>query len=312
MLIDNYNRKIDYVRISLTDRCNLRCIYCMPAFGLKKFSHNEILTYEELNRLIKILKNLGVKKFRFTGGEPLIRKDVFEFLENLVLDKFFITTNLAVENLDIERLNRMKIGGINISLDSLNPEKYNYITRNGSFKTFMNNFKRLTLKNIKINVVLIKNFNADEVNDFIEFSLKNNVTVRFIEKMEIIDDELEFVSLEKIKQELIKKGIIEADGFIENNSVSIYHKIIGSNNKIGFITPISHSFCDRCNKIRIKANGDIKLCLFSKDRYNIKEILENESNDKNVSQWLQNIVKKKPLKSPISLENKKSMSEVGG
>lgn len=313
MLTDSFGRKIGYVRISLTDRCNLRCIYCMPEDGIKKLHHNEILSYEEIERIIKILQKLGLKKFRFTGGEPLVRKGVIGFLEKLNLKEFYITTNLAIEGLEIERINNLNLDSINISCDSLKPDRYRYITRGGNLDVFMDNFRRLNVKNVKLNVVIIKNFNEDEIIDFIEFGLKHNVTVRFIEKMNIINDGLEYVSVQNIKKRLIAENIIEPQSINDGNAVAEYFCLKNNNGKVGFISPISKPFCNYCNKIRIKANGDIKLCLFDENSFNIKKILQKEKDDEKVKQWIENIiVNRKPYQRKISLRSNETMAEMGG
>ncbi len=313
MLTDTFGRIINYVRISLTDRCNLRCRYCMPESGIVKLSHKEILTFEELYRLIEILKEVGIKKFRFTGGEPFVRKDAITFFENINLDKFYITTNFALPNLNVERINKLKIGSINISCDSLKPEKYSYITRGGDLNILLGNIKRLSLPEVKLNVVLIKNFNEDEVYDFIEFGIKHNIKVRFIEKMDIIYDNLEFLSLDKIKEKLIKENIIE-ESISDSKSVATYYKIKGEKNYIGFITPISNPFCDKCNKIRIKANGDIKLCIYSNDKYSIRERLrDNSLTDNDIKSWLYSIIKLKPYTAVnYNRYNEENMAQIGG
>lgn len=313
MLTDSFDRKIDYVRISLTDRCNLRCIYCMPENGIKKLQHNEILSYEEIERIIKILRELGIKKFRFTGGEPFIRKGVIDFLEKLNLEEYYITTNLAVEGLEIERINNLNLAGINVSCDSLKPDRYRYITRGGRLNIFLDNFKKLNIKNLKLNVVIIKNFNEDEIIDFIEFGIRYNATVRFIEKMDIINDNLEYVSVQNIKKRLISQNIIEPQSMRNGNAVAEYFCLKNNNGKVGFISPISKPFCNYCNKIRIKANGDIKLCLFDENSFNIKKILQKEKSDEKVKQWLKEIIiNKKPYQRKRYLRSSETMSEVGG
>ncbi len=270
---------LNYVRISLTDRCNLRCRYCMPETGVKKYPHSDILRFEEIYYLIDILKDLGIKKFRFTGGEPFVRKGVLEFLENVNLDGFYITTNLSIKGLDIKRINKLKIKGINISLDTLNPEKYRWLTRGGDLNTVLNNIKNINIDNIKLNTILMKDFNEDEVMDIINFALEIRAIPRFIEKMDFVGTSQQFISLEGLKEYLIKKNIIETESCPDKNSVASYHKMNGKKGIIGFITPISKPFCANCNKIRIKANGDIKLCLFGDnvklDKSKIKESLKN-------------------------------------
>ncbi|MCD6412873.1 MAG: radical SAM protein [Elusimicrobia bacterium] len=307
---DNFGRTINYARISLTDRCNLRCRYCMPEEGIQKFSHRDILRFEEIGRVIKILQKLGVKKFRFTGGEPFVRKGAIDFFEKLNFP-FNITTNLTAPGLDIGRINRLNLESINVSCDSLNAEKYRYITRWGDLNIFLENFRKLNVKNIKLNVLAIKNFNEDEIADFIKFALEFNVTVRFIEKMDFIDDGLEFMSLSPVKKRLISQGIIEKRPLLGKNSVAVYHRIKNSKAKVGFIAPESESFCAKCDKIRIQATGDVKLCLFDRRSYSAKKLLRGGFSDEEIQKWFEKILKNKKF-APSEKKGATSIAALGG
>lgn len=319
MLKDSFGRKIEYVRISLTDRCNLRCRYCMPESGIEKCRHDEILAFEEIKRVVKILKETGVKKFRFTGGEPFLRRGSLDFFESLDLKDFYITTSLSFRDLDIERISRLDPAGINVSLDSLKADRFKYITRCGDIDVFLGNLKRLKVRNLKINTVVIKDFNEDEIIDFINFGLKFNATVRFIEKMKIVNDSLQFVPLEKVKDSLIKKGIIDPLAWRENNSVAEYHKLRGqallpSVPAVGFITPVTRPFCGNCNKFRIKATGNVKLCIFSGETYGLRDVLRRESDDEKIKTWIGDIIRNKPESGSDAGFPKvaESMSSIGG
>lgn len=308
---DSFGRKIDYLRISLTDRCNLRCRYCMPEEGVEKFHHRDILSFEEINRVLRITRELGINKFRFTGGEPFLRKGVFEFFEELPSGDYNITTALAIDGLDIERINQLKFAGLNVSCDSLRPERYRYITRWGELSIFLSNLKRVRVDNLKINVVVIKSFNEDEIVDFIEFACAHRATVRFIEKMDFAAGEPEFSSLTEIKKLLIENGIIKPKGFRINNSVSEYYSLIKGDGNVGFITPITRHFCQDCSKIRLKANGELKLCVFARDNYNLRDILRSEPDDDIVKKWLHDILQFKPFE-PVIKKNLETMAEIGG
>ena len=308
---DSFERKIDYLRISLTDRCNLRCRYCMPEEGVEKFHHRDILSFEEIGRVLRIARELGINKFRFTGGEPLLRKGVFDFFEALPSGDYNITTALAIEGLDIERINRLKIAALNISCDSLKPDKYRYITRWGDLSVFLSNLKRVRVDNLKINVVVIKDFNEDEIVNFIDFAGEHRATVRFIEKMDFAAGGPEFSSLTEIKRQLVENGIIQPEGFRINNSVSEYHSLIKGDGNVGFITPITRHFCRDCSKIRLKANGELKLCVFAGDNYNLRDILRSEPDDNVVKKWLHDIIQFKPFE-PVIKKNLETMAEIGG
>jgi cyclic pyranopterin phosphate synthase len=308
---DSFGRTIDYLRISLTDRCNLRCRYCMPEEGVVKFQHRDILSFEEISRVMRITRELGINKFRFTGGEPFLRKGVFEFFEKLPSGDYHITTALAIDGLNIERINRLKFAGLNVSCDSLRPERYRYITRWGELSIFLSNLQKVRVDNLKINVVVIKNFNEDEIIDFIEFAGAHRATVRFIEIMDFAAGALGFSSLTKIKRQLIDNRIIKPEDFRINNSVAEYHSLIQGEGKVGFITPITRHFCRNCNKIRLQANGELKLCIFEKKKYNLKEILRSTSDDAVIKQWLSDIIRHKLFK-PVIKKTDETMAEIGG
>ena len=283
----------------------------MPEEGVEKFQHQDILSFEEINRVIKITRELGISKFRFTGGEPFLRKGALEFFEEIIIRNFYITTNLAIDGLAVERINRLKLGGLNVSCDSLKPARYRRITRCGDLNVFIENLKRVKIDNLKINVVVIKDFNEDEIVDFIRFGVAHRATVRFIEKMDFNPDGLKFSSLKVIKQRLIGDQIIGPENYRIHNSVSEYHPLIGEQGNVGFITPITNHFCARCGKIRLKANGELKLCIFGRDRYNLRDILRTEPDNDRVKSWLTGIIRYKPAK-PIIKKADETMVEIGG
>ncbi|PKM99924.1 MAG: hypothetical protein CVU78_03660 [Elusimicrobia bacterium HGW-Elusimicrobia-2] len=309
VMTDSQGRKISYIRISLTDRCNLRCRYCMGEEGIKNLRHSDILTYEEILRMTEIFRTLGVEKFRFTGGEPFVRKGVMDFFEQLDFP-FHITTNLTAPFLDIGRINKLKIASINVSCDSLEPEKYRFITRGGRLETFLENFRKLRIKNKKLNVVLVKNFNDDEVLDFIKFAAESDADVRFIEKMDFLNDNLDFAPLRPLEKNLIETGIIEAESFNEPGGAARYHKMNNSDKRVGFISSMTEPFCDRCGKIRIKANGDVKLCLFDENSFNISNVLKNGANNE-ILDFIYGIIQKKG-KFPDVRRGMEPIAQMGG
>lgn len=308
---DAFDRNIDYLRISLTDRCNLRCRYCMPAAGVRKFTHRDILSFEEIERVIRIFRELGFVKFRFTGGEPLLRRGVMDFLENLPLPDFYLTTNLAVENLDLDRLNRLPLAGLNVSCDSLKPDRYRWITRLGDLSVFLRNLEGVRSENLKINAVVMKGFNEDEIEDFIDFGEKHRATVRFIEKMDFASEGPGFSSLTEIKERLIGKGIIYPEGRRIHNSVSQYHDLRDRPGMVGFITPVSRHFCQTCGKIRLKANGEVKLCVFAGENFNLRELLRSEPGNRVINKRLAELIALKPF-SPEGPRTRETMAEIGG
>lgn len=311
MLIDKFGREINYARISLTDKCNLRCRYCMPETGVEKCLHWDMLSFEEIYYLIDILKELEIKKFRFTGGEPFVRRSALDFFENINLDGFYLITCLALRDLDMERVNRLKIKGINISLDTLDPEKYRWLTRGGDLNVVLDNMRKLKVGNVKINTILMKDFNEGEVTDLIDFARRIGAVVRFIEKMDFIKSGMRYVSLKEVKEYLIRKGVIEKKSYRDGNSVAVYHNVRGAGGSVGFITPVSEPFCAGCDKIRIKADGTLKLCLFGDNIINLRDMLRSKVEKDKIMKCIKGIILNKSA-APYMSSSEEVMANIGG
>lgn len=317
-MIDKYNREIDYLRISLTDNCNLRCIYCMP--NNEVFNNiNNILSFNDYKFIINVFSKIGIKKIRFTGGEPLL----YENLDKLIrytkdtcgIEDICMTTN-AIGLYD--KIDNLKINGlkkINISIDSLNEDKYKKITRGGDLKKVLKALDKcidLGIK-VKINCVLIKGLNDDELYDFINIAKYKNIDVRFIELMPLGEGLKMFnKGYINLKETLDNIDILTSIK-CEEKSVASYYKMNDSKGRVGMITPMSCSFCSDCNRIRMTSNGSIKLCLHSSEEIDIKPYLGN--NDKFLS-ILKKVIYTKPEKHKL-VENKKSdtyrkMYQIGG
>lgn len=329
-LMDSFNRVHDYVRISLIDKCNLNCIYCNPSNTLTKFESNKsILSYEELFRLIQILlRDLEVKKIRFTGGEPLIRKNViklFEMISSLQNRYNFevgITTN-GTQLLDkIDLLHQYGVHLLNISLDTLNKTKFIAITGRDYFDETLSSIQKAVAtgyKSVKVNMVVIKNINDDELKGFIEFFKSYPITLRFIEYMPFSGNQWndsKFLSWEKMKYEIEKKfSLTEIES---NGKVSRDFVVDNANVKVGFISSISNHFCDSCNRLRITASGLIKNCLFSKSsEVGLKSLLADESiSDETIVKFIQNLLQSKWQKHPgvdeLSQLQQNNMMSIGG
>ncbi len=329
-LVDNYNRIHDYVRISLIDKCNLNCIYCNPSNYHIKFEKNKsILSYEELYRLIKILvRDLEVKKIRFTGGEPLIRKDVMKLFEMIYpLKKEFnfetgITTNGTHLSDKLESLHYHGIDKLNISLDTLNKKRFFSITGKDCFDDTLNSIRKaisVGFKSVKINVVVIKNINDDELNDFVEYFKSFPVTVRFIEYMPFTGnrwDDSKLLSWREIKSRIEQKySLTEIES---KGKVSKDYFVNGTNLKIGFISSISDHFCDSCSRLRITAKGQIKNCLFSSpSEFSLKTLLANQLvSDEVIADYIKEPLQSKWLKHPgadeLTQMNQNNMMNIGG
>lgn len=283
MLIDSFGRKIDYIRLSVTDRCNLRCNYCMPeniVFAPKK----ELLSYEEMLFILETLQKNGFKKVRITGGEPLARKNLMFFLKELSTlgyDEITLTTNGVLINDYLEELIELGITRLNLSLDTLIKEKFNTITRKDDFDVVMQSLNRMLALNmiVKLNAVVMNGVNDDEIESLAELSLKHKMGVRFIEEMPF-----DGTSKSKSKRFLNYKEIISR---LENRfpnlekiedpvaSTALNYKIKGAQGTIGVIPAFSRTFCGTCNRIRISALGDLRTCLYENDGFSIRNVIRN-------------------------------------
>lgn len=331
-MIDKCNRNINYLRVSITDRCNLRCVYCMPKEGVSVIGHNDILKYEEILRVIKIAVRVGIVKVRVTGGEPLVRKGVVDFLESLKhidgLKDITLTTNgILLENF-AEGLFSAGIRRINISLDSLNPEKYASITRGGDLKAVLGGIDKVEktgFSPIKINVVVIKGVNEDEILHFAKIAIEKPYQVRFIELMPIgevgADNNDKYVSNDFVMEKIGKYHTLESVSSTGNNTdgpARIY-RIQGGRGKIGFISPVSHHFCESCNRLRLTADGHLRACLLSDEEIDLKDPLRSRCSDQELEDLIKMIIAKKPNRYDTSISDNvhlkkcvRDMRSIGG
>lgn len=272
ILTDTFNREHTYLRISLTELCNLRCTYCMPAEGIQLSPKSHIMSFDEIYAIAKIFVDNGVSKIRLTGGEPLVRKDVDVILKRLATlpVELSITTNAVIIDKFIGVLKTCNINNINVSLDSLQTDKFNTITRRNHFEKVYDNLLLLIKEgfNVKLNAVLIKGFNDDEIIDFINLTKTHPISVRFIEFMPFDGnkwDKSKMISYaevkDKVNSEFAQNQIIRLQD--AKNDTSKNYKIDGYKGSFAVISSITNPFCDSCNRIRLTANGHIKNCLFS-------------------------------------------------
>lgn len=310
-MIDQYSRNINYMRISVTDRCNLRCRYCLPKEGLSLLGHNDILRYEEMLRIVRTAVKLGIEKIRVTGGEPLVRKGLVDFMAILKdiegLHDISLTTNGVLLMDYAERLFSAGITRINVSLDSLNDEKYQYITRGGRMGEVLRGIEKareIGFTPIKINVVAMRGFNDDEILDFARLAMEKPYEVRFIERMpfsEPIRDHLgQYLSADDIKGEIEKYYTLNRIGAEEgstNGPAQTYH-LAGGMGRIGFISPMSHHFCHACNRLRLTADGHLRGCLFSDAETDLKTSLRAGCSDDEIASLMMTAVARKPLENP--------------
>lgn len=324
-LIDSFGRKINYLRLSVTDRCNLGCRYCMPAEGIPKLNRSEILSYEELLLLARTAVQLGIEKIRVTGGEPLVRKGILTLLGKLSaipgLRRLALTTNGM---LLAEMAGDLKSAGVqhlNISLDSLHPDTFTRITRCGDLRKVLDGIRvaEETGFDIKINIVAMRGINDGEFNDFAGLTLTKPFAVRFIEYMPTMK-EADWQSLVMPGDEIIEqiarhypiKPICRED---QLSGPSQNFQIEGAVGTIGIITPISRPFCGHCNRIRVTPTGVAKGCLFDGNEYDLRPLLRN-GDETALGEALREVVLNKPerhlLSNPDPARKRFSMSKVGG
>ncbi|MFP5453185.1 GTP 3',8-cyclase MoaA [Parvimonas sp. G1604] len=277
---DRFGRDITYLRISVTDLCNLRCKYCMPESGVESLCHSDILTLEEIVEIVKVAAKNGIKKIRLTGGEPLVRRGFINLCKEISkideIEDIAITTNgVNLKNM-ADDLFENKVKRINFSLDTLVKEKYNDMTRRNDFDKTMESLFYAIEKGfkVKLNVVLIGGFNDDEIENFVKLANDYDLEVRFIELMQIGEtanwSKDKFISNNIVLEKVPK---LEFDGI---SGVAKIYKIKGQKGKIGLISPISCSFCSDCNRIRLTSDGKLKPCLHSKDEINLKGLSGEE------------------------------------
>lgn len=317
-LKDKLGRNIDYLRISITDRCNLRCRYCMPAEGVESKDHSEILSYEDILKIVEVGIELGIKKVRITGGEPLVRLGLVDFisdLNKLDLEDISMTSNAVLLAEEAEKLKKAGLDRINISLDTLNKNKFKEITRRDEFERVKKGIKaalKAGLKPLKLNVVVMKGINDDELFDFVELSRKENLSVRFIEYMPLGGEaEAEkFMSSREIKSLIEDKYLLSAASE-EGNGPAKYFKVKGAEGTIGFISALSEHFCSSCNRLRLTADGKFKPCLAGNQEVNIFSPINRE----NIERAYKKALEIKPAYHSLNFENqeyKRNMSQIGG
>ncbi|TXE15000.1 GTP 3',8-cyclase MoaA [Seonamhaeicola algicola] len=284
ILQDSFGREHTYLRISLTERCNLRCTYCMPAEGVQLSPKSHLMTYEEVFEIAKTFVNNGVTKIRLTGGEPFVRKDIPIILEKLASlpVELSITSNAVIIDKFIDVLKANNINKINVSLDSLNKEKFNHITLRNQFNKVFKNIHLLVKEGfkVKVNAVLIKGFNDNEIIDFIELTKKLPISIRFIEFMPFDGNKWDLskmVSYAEVMQkvnETFNKNTITKLEDAANDTAKNY-KINNYKGSFAIISSVTNPFCDSCNRLRLTANGQLKNCLFSAKESNLLTTLRS-------------------------------------
>ncbi len=326
-ILDNYHRIINYLRVSVTDRCNMRCIYCMPEQGVRFIPHDEILTYEEMLHLIRLCVLQGIRKVRLTGGEPLVRKNIISLIEKLYqvkgLEEITLTTNGVLLKEFARPLRECGISRINVSMDTLRPERFQKITRRDYFDRVWQGIEeaaRVGFNPVKINVVAMKGQNDDEILDFARLTLKNPFHVRFIEMMPVGKENIweaeTFISTEEILNIIQKIGDIEPVDSQPLDGPALRYKLKGAQGEIGLIGALSQHFCETCNRLRLTADGQLRGCLFSEQETDIKGPLRKGKNDAYLKELIQTTIRNKPKNHGLNTYNPRKcmrpMNRIGG
>ncbi|MFC1911380.1 GTP 3',8-cyclase MoaA [Chloroflexota bacterium] len=321
--IDSYGRRINYLRISVTDRCNLRCIYCMPPEGVPHISHNEILSYEEIRAVVQAAAQLGVRGIRLTGGEPLVRADLPELVKMLSqiegIQELSLTTNGALLKDYAQALKLAGLSRVNVSLDTLRADRFQYITRLGELEDVLAGIeaaKEAGLYPIKTNTVIMRGINDDEILDFARLTYEEGWHVRFIELMPFKGVAQPVPSAE-VQQHVSSLSRLELCMSITGNGPAKYYRLAGAEGTIGFISPLTEiSFCSRCNRMRLTPDGKLRPCLLGRNEIDLKMPLRNNASMEELKRLILKAVASKPehhhLKDTNGRPVERKMSQIGG
>jgi cyclic pyranopterin phosphate synthase len=335
-LSDTFNRPINYLRISVTDRCNLRCIYCLPPEGITLLPQGEVFTYEEIARIAGLAAELGINKVRLTGGEPLVRARLSELVAMLAgidgIDDISLTTNGVLLKEYAGELQQAGLKRVNVSLDSLKQDKFERITRYYKLSHVLQGIeaaKACGLNPVKVNMVVMRGINDDEVVDFARLTVTQGWHVRFIELMPFAIDnppdahsvggkvnlQPGFVSADEVKERLNGLGKLEPSLPITGNGPARYFRLPQARGTIGFIAPVSQHFCFSCNRLRLTAEGKLRPCLLSDREIDLRQPLRGGASSKELKKVITEAIQEKPQQHELSqgrASKKRLMSQVGG
>ena len=328
-LVDSFGRQITYLRLAVTDRCNLRCTYCMPAEGADIVERKELLTFKEMYRITRVLSELGVNKVRLTGGEPFVRKNFIDFIKMLSfndkLDEINLTTNGVLTGDYIAELEKLNVKTINLSIDSLDPDNFNKITRRAVFEKVWETYEKLkgSSLRLKLNVVVQSGANTSEIKDFVALTKEDDIEVRFIEEMPFNGvgerSTKEVWNFNKILEEIKTNysNVIKLP--VKKSSTSHMYQIDGFKGVFGIIPAYTRTICHDCNRIRITSTGLLKNCLFDEGVFNLRDYVRAGASDEELKQLFIDLVAKKPKDGFVAEANRiktkkvsESMSSIGG
>jgi cyclic pyranopterin phosphate synthase len=325
-ILDSFGRSINYLRISVTDRCNLRCIYCMPPKGVPQMSHSEILSYEEIRTVVQAAAELGINRIRLTGGEPLVRDELPTLIKMLSqiegIDELSLTTNGTLLKDHVRELQQAGLSRVNVSLDTLKEDKFEYLTRLGKLEDVLEGIeaaKKADFEPVKINTVVMRGINDDEILDFAKMTYEDGWHVRFIELMPF-NGVAEFVPSAELQQRISLLGKLEpCPDFIgiAGNGPATCYRLSGAEGTIGFISPLTGTFfCSRCNRMRLTPDGKLRPCLLGEDEIDLKMPLRNNASLEELKQLILKAVASKPEHHHLEGGNtglvKRKMSQIGG
>lgn len=296
MLIDNHNRKINYLRLAVTDRCNLRCNYCMPAEGIDFVKNDKLLTIDELSRLSEIMVDQGIDKIRITGGEPFVRKDLMVLLRKLArlegLKDISVTTNATLIGPYIDELKSLGIKNINVSLDAINKETFEKVTRRDQYEIVHNNLIRLITEgfNVRTNYVVLSGQNTQDILPMLELTKDFEVCVRFLEEMPFNGGSKSFNTIEWDYKQILEYIKTTHPNYYKlespKTSTSVNYKIPGYKGSFGVIPSFSRTFCGSCNRLRISAVGDVITCLYAKPCMSLRDVLRSENSEEKIKEHI--------------------------
>lgn len=320
MLIDSHGREIDYLRLAITDKCNLRCFYCMPEEGINFVKKAELLSYEEMIRLVSVLSNEGINKIRITGGEPFLRKNVMQFLKQLseisAIQKIAITTNGTLTTRYLDELIDLGITSFNLSIDSIDKERFYKITRRDSFDTVWDCYREMLSRglNLKLNCVVMENQNIEDINAMVQLGMNDNVSIRFIEEMPFNGAGSHYSTL-KWNHTKILEHIKSNFGNVEKlkdpkNSTAFNYKVDGFKGSFGIIPAYTRSFCGTCNRLRLTPQGTIKTCLYDDGVFNLRDLMRAGATDKEIITAIKEAISHKAKDGFEAERNRKNLPSV--
>ena len=323
-MTDNTGRSIDYLRISLTDRCDLRCIYCIPESGVCAMEHAQILSFEEILRIVGIMTGLGLKHIRLTGGEPMVRRGCLELAERLHalegVESISMTSNGILLKDRVHRARLSGISSLNISLDALNPSVYSRLTRGGDVSRVLCTLQQALEEglNVKVNAVPVRGFNEEELIPIARLAQHDALCVRFIELMPIgygaQAERIPYGEVAKMLKEAFGEPVDDTQAY--GHGPARYVKYPGFRGSVGFISAVSHEFCATCNRVRLTADGRLKLCLNHEKGLDLRSLLRKGADDSEIREMIRSAIAQKPERhafyEQISDQELRSMNAIGG